>query len=69
MRRSGPPGLVVLLTLIAGAAGGVWVGEKVTHNALAALEAKTMTIPSEAKTSAPRKPPAPEISPTSSQRK
>jgi len=68
IRRSGPPGLVVLLTLIAGAAGGVWLGEKVTHNALATLEASTTTVPSEAKT-APRKAPGPEISPTSSQRK
>ena len=41
MRRSGPPGFVVLLTLIAGAAGGAWLGEKVTHNAVAALEAST----------------------------
>jgi len=39
VRRSGPPGLVVLLTLIAGAVGGVWLGEKVTHNAMATLEA------------------------------
>ena len=67
IRRSGPPGLVVLLTLIAGAAGGAWLGEKVTHNAVAALEASTATAGT--KTAAPRKPPAPEISPTSSQRK
>ncbi|HMF41693.1 MAG TPA: protein kinase, partial [Polyangia bacterium] len=66
IRRSGPPGLVVLLTLIAGAAGGVWLGEKVTHNALAALEASTTPAPAAAKAAAPRKSPAPEISPTSS---
>ncbi|HWJ56465.1 MAG TPA: serine/threonine-protein kinase, partial [Vicinamibacterales bacterium] len=41
VKRSGPPGFVVLLTLIAGAAGGAWLGEKVTHNAMAALEAST----------------------------
>ena len=39
VRRSGPPGIVVLLTLIAGAVGGAWVAEKLTHNAVAALEA------------------------------
>jgi serine/threonine protein kinase len=53
VRRSGPPGIVVLLTLIAGAAGGVWLGEKVTHNAVAALEASTAAAA--AKTAAPRK--------------
>jgi serine/threonine protein kinase len=53
VRRSGPPGIVVLLTLIAGAAGGVWLGEKVTHNAVAALEASTAAAA--AKAAAPRK--------------
>jgi hypothetical protein len=67
IRRSGPPGLVVLLTLIAGAAGGAWLGEKVTHNAVAALDASTAAAP--AKVAAPRKPAAPEISPTSPQKK
>jgi serine/threonine protein kinase len=68
VRRSGPPGLVVLLTLIAGAVGGAWVGEKVTHDAVAALEARTT---SSAQTASPRKPAAPEIAPasTSQQRK
>ena len=41
VRRSGPPGFILLMTLIAGAAGGAWLGEKVTHNAVAALEAST----------------------------
>ncbi len=68
VRRSGPPGFIVLLTLIAGAAGGVWLGEKVTHNAVAALEASTAAkatqAPRDTKAAAPRKPPAPEIAPT-----
>ena len=62
VKRSGPPGFVVLLTLIAGAAGGVWLGEKVTHNAMAALEART--APAAAK-AAPRKAPADETAPSS----
>jgi putative serine protease PepD len=69
VRRSGPPGIIVLLTLIAGAAGGAWLGEKVTHNAVAALEASQQSAAAKAeetKTSS-----APEIAPgsTSKQRK
>ena len=70
VRRSGPPGFIVLMTLIAGAAGGVWLGEKVTHNAVAALEASLATQGGkEAKAATPRKPPAPEVAPTPPQRK
>ena len=75
VRRSGPPGLVVLMTLIAGAAGGVWLGEKVTHDAVAALEASASTAtkatqgPKDTKAAAPNKPPAPEVAPTPPQRK
>jgi len=64
VKRSGPPGFVVLLTLIAGAAGGVWLGEKVTHNAVAALEASTAAAA--AKGAAPRKGAAPDDEPSSS---
>ena len=67
VRRSGPPGFIVLMTLLAGAAGGVWLGEKVTHNAVAALEASPAAAAA-AKT-APRKTSAPEIAPSSPQRK
>ena len=62
VKRSGPPGFVVLLTLIAGAAGGVWLGEKVTHNAMAALEARTAAATAKA---APRKAPADDTAPSS----
>jgi eukaryotic-like serine/threonine-protein kinase len=68
VRRSGPPGFVVLITLLLGAAGGVWLAEKVTHNAVAALEASS---PASVTTkTAPRKTPAaePEAAP-SQQRK
>jgi hypothetical protein len=71
VRRSGPPGIIVLFTLIAGAAGGAWVGEKVTHNAMAALEASTSTAAA-ARTEAPNKKAtvrAPEIAPTTSQQR
>jgi hypothetical protein len=67
MRRSGPPGIVVLLTLIAGAAGGAWAGEKVTHNAVAALEAST-AAPAAVRAAASRKMPEPEIAPTTTSR-
>jgi hypothetical protein len=55
------------MTLLAGAAGGVWLGEKVTHNAVVALEASTAAAPT-AKT-APRKTASPEVVPSSPQRK
>jgi hypothetical protein len=61
IKRRGPPGLVVLLTLIAGAAGGAWLGEKVTHNAMVALEAATA-----AKATPPRKPADTDTAPSSS---
>jgi hypothetical protein len=57
----------VLLTLLAGAAGGAWLGEKVTHDAVAALEASTAAA-SAAKT-APRKTPTSEVAPSSQTRK
>jgi len=79
VRRSGPPGIVVLLTLIAGAAGGVWLGEKVTHNDLAALEASAARATAAAREAAGHdaaaRPPAErktaesEAAPTSQQRK
>jgi len=65
VRRSGPPGIIVLLTLIAGAVGGAWVAEKLTHNAVAALEASRAPA---ADRTAPRKPAADDVAP-SSQRK
>jgi serine/threonine protein kinase len=67
VRRSGPPGFVVLLTLLAGAAGGAWLGEKLTHNAVAALEASTASAP--AKTAPRGKAPAAEAEQTPQQRK
>jgi serine/threonine protein kinase len=70
-RRSGPPGIIVLITLLAGAAGGVWLGEKVTHNAVAALEASQAAAAAKVDKSekpAATKKPAPEAAP-SSQRK
>ncbi len=63
VKRSGPPGFVVLLTLIAGAAGGVWLGEKVTHNAVAALEASTAAAAAKGRRRARRR------RPTSSRRR
>jgi len=69
VKRRGPPGIVVLLTLIAGAAGGAWLGEKVTHNAMVALEASTAA--KAAKAAPPSKPADPDTAPStsSSQRK
>jgi len=63
VRRGGPPGFVVLLTLAAGLFGGAWLGEKVTHNAMAALEKATAGAE---KGGPARKPAAPEIVPSSS---
>jgi serine/threonine protein kinase len=63
VKRSGPPGIVVLLTLIAGAAGGAWLGEKVTHNAVAALDASIAAAAT--KDAAPRKAAAPDVEPSS----
>jgi serine/threonine protein kinase len=65
VKRSGPPGVVVLLTLVAGAAGGVWLGEKVTHDAVAKLEASQAAAAVTIEKA--RKAPAPEIAPTSRQ--
>ncbi|HEY7372676.1 MAG TPA: serine/threonine-protein kinase [Polyangia bacterium] len=65
VRRSGPPGIVVLLTLIAGAAGGAWLAEKVTHNAVAALEASQHSTSEASKGSEPPATKSPEIAPDS----
>jgi len=70
VRRGGPPGFVVLLTLAAGLFGGAWLGEKVTHNAMVTLEKVTAEKAEKAEKAAPaRKPAAPEIVPSSQQRK
>jgi serine/threonine protein kinase len=66
VKQSGPPGLIKLITLLAGLAGGAWLGEKVTHDAVASLEASQAAG---SKTAAPRKASGPEVVPTSQQRK
>jgi eukaryotic-like serine/threonine-protein kinase len=66
VRRSGPPGLIVLLTWIAGAIGGAKLGEVVTRGAMAALEASTSASATKA---APQKAPAAAGAPSSQQRK
>jgi serine/threonine protein kinase len=63
VKRSGPPGIIKLITIVAGLAGGAWLGEKVTHDAVAALEASQAKAGDAAK-SAPRKAPEPEVVPT-----
>jgi serine/threonine protein kinase len=47
-RRSGPPGLLMLFLGLLAAGGGAWVGEKVTHNDVAALEAAVAAQPAPA---------------------
>jgi serine/threonine protein kinase len=73
VRRSGPPTFVVLLTLAVGLAGGVWLGEKVTHDAVAALDAaESGKTAASTKAAEPRKPAAPQaplVVPSSQQRK
>jgi len=69
VRRGGPPGFVVLLTLAAGLFGGAWLGEKVTHNAMVTLEKVTAGAEKAEKAAPARKPVAPEIVPSSQQRK
>jgi serine/threonine protein kinase len=64
VKRSGPPGLVKLIVVVAGLAGGAWVGEKVTHDAVAALEASQAKTADAAKAGAPRKSSEPEVVPT-----
>jgi serine/threonine protein kinase len=68
VRRSGPPGLIVLLVMLGGAAGGAKLGEIMTRNAVAALAAsKTDAASPAAKPGTPPKPP--EAAPTPTQRK
>jgi hypothetical protein len=70
VRRSGPPGLIVLLVMLGGAAGGAKLGEVMTRNAVAALSASKAAAPSPpGKTAAPAKGPATEAAPTPPQRK
>ena len=64
VKRSGPPGLVKLIVVVGGLAGGAWLGEKVTHDAVAALEASQAKTGDAAKSGAPRKAPEPEVVPT-----
>src|SRR6185295_13328532 len=64
VKRSGPPGLVKLIVVVAGLAGGAYLGEKVTHDAVAALEASQAKTGDAAKSGAPRKAPEPEVVPT-----
>jgi len=66
VRRSGPPGLVKLIVVVAGLAGGAYLGEKVTHDAVAALEASQAKTSDAAKAGAPRKASEPEVVPTTS---
>src|SRR5262245_56154462 len=65
VKRSGPPGLVKLIVVVAGLAGGAYLGEKVTHDAVAALEASQAQAAAAAKAAPPRKSSGPEVVPTS----
>jgi hypothetical protein len=64
VKRSGPPGLVKLITMVAGLAGGAWLGEKVTHDAVASLEASQAKSAAAAKEAPTRKASGPEVVPT-----
>jgi hypothetical protein len=55
---------VKLIVVVGGLAGGAWLGEKVTHDAVAALEASQAKTGDAAKSGAPRKAPEPEVVPT-----
>jgi hypothetical protein len=69
VKRSGPPGFIVLLTLLAGAAGGAWLGEKVTHNAVAALDASIAAAAAKSSPSRPSTSSEPSIRTRDSERK
>jgi eukaryotic-like serine/threonine-protein kinase len=60
-RSSGPPGIVMLIVGLAAAAGGAKLGEIVTRNDVAALEAVTKAAPAPA--AAPSTSPAPVVVP------
>jgi serine/threonine protein kinase len=64
VRRSGPPGIIVLLTLIAGAVGGAMLGERVTRSAVAALESSTAAVKA-----GPPKTSTPDVEPSSRQQR
>ena len=67
VKRSGPPGIIKLITVVAGLAGGAWLGEKVTHDAVARLEASQTAAADKA--AAPRRPSGPEVVPTTPQQR